>query len=50
MTDYQQEQIERKLKEVEALLDQPQSVDPATIIAAFRILVDVIKYLRDIKR
>ena len=50
MTDYQQEQIERKLKEVEALLDNPQSVDPATILAALRILVDVIKYLRDLKR
>jgi hypothetical protein len=50
MSDYQQEQIERKLKEVESLLDNPQAVDPATLFAALRILVEVIKYLRDIKR
>jgi hypothetical protein len=50
MTDYLHERIERKLKEVEALLDQPQSVDPATIIAAIRALVEIIKYWREFKR
>ncbi len=50
MTINSEMEAHRKIQEVEAMLEGSASVDPATLIAALRILVDVIKYLKDIKR
>jgi hypothetical protein len=50
MNKYTQEEIDSKIVEAEALLDMhggPKAVDPATVIVVARLLLEIIKYLRD---